>query len=144
MQTNEFIQHTEDQVVIEAIREAERCTSGEIRVVVSPRSSVDPHKDAFAAFFRLRMNQTAERNGVLIFVAPVSRNFAIVGDVGIHRYSGDAFWQDAADELGKGFHEGRITESLVAVIRTLGRQLAVHFPRSPDDRNELADQVVRD
>lgn len=144
MQAKEFIQQMEDQAVIAAIREAESCTSGEIRVVVSSRSSVDPRNDAFAAFARLGMNQTAERNGVLIFLAPVSRNFAIVGDMGIHRCSGEVFWQDAADDLGKGLHEGRFTDALATVIRTLGVQLAVHFPRRPDDRNELADEVAKD
>jgi uncharacterized membrane protein len=144
MQTPEFIKAADDQAIVSAIREAERRTSGEIRVVVSPKASQDPQADAFATFAKLGMHQTAERNGVLIFIAPASQNFAIIGDAGIHRCTGDPLWQEAAARLGAGFRESHFTEALVEAIGSLGEQLARHFPRRNDDRNELSDAVHRE
>jgi uncharacterized membrane protein len=91
------------------------------------------------------MTQTAERNGVLFFVAPASRRFAVLGDTGIHERCGGAFWPTAAEAMAVEFRAGRFTEGILAGIAAVAAELARHFPRSPgdNDRNELPDTVSR-
>ena len=132
-----------DQVrVVEAIREAERVTSGEIRVSVASFFWGNVEKTAEKAFLRLGMEHTADRNGVLIFLVPSRRRFAILGDTGIHEKVGQAFWEDAAACLASHFRRGAFTEGLVEVVRLVGDRLATHFPSAGKaDRNELPDEV---
>ena len=127
--------------VIAAIGAAEQQTSGEIRVVVSRRKIADPVAEARLQFDRLGMAQTAARNGVLILLAPRSRTFAVIGDTGVHEKCGDAFWRELADAMTEHFKRGDFTAGLVHGIERAGALLAEHFPRSPDDRNELPDQI---
>ena len=128
--------------VVEAIRAAERVTSGEIRVSVAPFFWGDVEKTAGKAFRRLGMENTADRNGVLIFLVPSRKRFAILGDRGIHDKVGQAFWHDASACLSDHFRQGAFTEGLVATVRMVGERLATHFPFAGDkDRNELPDEV---
>ena len=128
--------------IVAAIADAERLTSGEIRVVVVRRKVADPVAEARHQFEQLGMTRTAARNGVLLLVAPRSRALAIVGDTGIHRHCGDGFWREVGDELTEHFKRGEFTAGLEHAITRAGALLAVHFPRQPDDRNELPDSVV--
>lgn len=128
--------------VVEAIREAERLTSGEIRVSVARFFWGDVEKVAGAAFRRLHMEATADRNGVLIFLVPSRRRFVVLGDVGIHARVGQAFWDDVAGCLSAQFKRGAFTEGLVEGIHLVGERLAAHFPwAGENDRNELPDDV---
>ncbi len=128
--------------VIEAIREAERASSGEIRVSVSRFFWGDAEKAAARAFDRLHMAATADRNGVLIFVVPSRRRFVVLGDAGIHARVGQAFWDDVAACMATRFARGAFTEGLVDAIRLVGERLAEHFPWAGDaDSNELPDDV---
>jgi uncharacterized membrane protein len=124
-----------------AIAAAELRTSGEIRVLVARDAAADPVAAAQAHFKRLGMTETKERNGVLIFVAPRSRTFAIVGDTGIHEKCGDAFWRLVAAEMSAHFKRGEFTEGLVHGIAHAGKLLAENFPRRPDDQNELPNKI---
>ena len=128
--------------IVAAIAEAERLTSGEIRVMVIRRKVPDPVAEARRQFERLGMTRTAARNGVLLLVAPRSRAFAIVGDTGIHQHCGDEFWRKVAGELTEHFKRSEFTAGLEHAIARAGALLAVHFPRQPEDRNELPDSVV--
>lgn len=128
--------------IVAAIADAERLTSGEIRVVVIGRKVADPVAEARRQFERLGMTRTAARNGVLLLVAPRSRAFAIVGDTGIHQHCGDEFWREVAAELTEHFKRSEFTAGLEHAIARAGALLAAHFPRKPDDRNELPDSVV--
>lgn len=132
-----------DQVrVAAAIREAERATSGEIRVSVAPFFWGNVEKTAEKAFHRLGMENTADRNGVLIFLVPSRKRFAILGDTGIHAKVGQAFWHDVSACLSSQFRQGAFTEGLVEAIRMVGDRLATHFPSAGEaDRNELSDDV---
>jgi uncharacterized membrane protein len=134
----------DDRALVEAIRLAEEKTSGEIRVFVTRKKSVDPVADAWEHFEKLGISRTRERNGVLIFIAPSSRNFAILGDTAIHERCGDDFWQDTASRLGIAFAAGRFQEGLVAAIEELGNLLGREFPHRPEDTNELPDGIERD
>lgn len=133
--------HIDEPSIVAAIAAAEWRTSGEIRVLVSHQAAPDAVAAAQHHFERLGMAQTAARNGVLIFIAPVSRTFAIVGDTGIHAKCGDAFWREVADAMSADFKRGDFTEGLVLGIDRAAALLATHFPRRPDDRNELPDRV---
>jgi len=87
------------------------------------------------------MHLTAEHHGVLIYLAVEDRKLAIVGDSGIHGRVGDAYWQRVRDLMLAKLREGRPLDAVLAGIDEVGRVLAQHFPRRPDDRNELSDQV---
>lgn len=137
------VPHIDDVQVVAAIAAAEARTSGEIRIVLSRQSIADPIAAARQQFERIGMTNTAARNGVLIFVAPSSHTFAVIGDRGIHEKCGDAFWRALADAMTEHFKRGEFTAGLVLGIDRAGTLLAEHFPRNPEDRNELPDQIER-
>ena len=128
--------------VRDAIQEAERRTSGEIRVSVSRYFWGNVRKVADRAFARLGMTATRQRNGILFFIVPSRRRFAILGDEGIHAKVGQEFWEKAAAAVAERFREGDFTTGLVRGIEMVGEQLARHFPYDPTtDVNELPDDV---
>lgn len=127
--------------VVTAIAAAETQTSGEIRVLVARQKADDPIPIARHHFERLGMTQTAARNGVLIFLAPRSHTFAIIGDTGIHEKCGNGFWKEVAANMEQHFKRGEFTEGLVKGVERTGALLVQHFPRNPDDRNELPDHI---
>jgi uncharacterized membrane protein len=127
--------------IVAAIQAAEQRTSGEIRVVVARASTPDPKQAARHEFARLGMATTRFRNGVLIFIAPRSRNFAVIGDTGVHEKCGDAFWQELANTMTEHFRRGEFTAGVVQAIDRAGARLAEHFPRTGSDRNELPDEI---
>ena len=88
------------------------------------------------------MQKTRHRNAVLIFVAPVSQTFAVIGDEAVHRKCGDAFWQQLAAAMTEHFKQGEFTAGLVHGIERAGVLLAAEFPRQPDDHNELPDGMI--
>jgi len=105
----------------------------------------DPRTEAARVFDQLGMKDTAERNGVLLFVAPESQSITVLGDRDAHERCGDAFWTTVVEAVRDEFRAGRFTEGIVAGVRALGEELARHFPRRPGDadRNELPDGVSR-
>jgi len=136
-----FFNKIDHDRVVAAIAAAEGTSSGEIRVHLHHRRVSDPQEEGKKVFEKLGMTKTRDRNGVLIFVAPRSRNFAILGDAGIHEKCGDDFWKKAAEGLSAHFRGGRFSDGLVATIEELGRVLAAHFPRREDDRDELPNEI---
>jgi uncharacterized membrane protein len=123
-----------------AIREAEALTSGEIRVSVARFFWGNVERAAAMAFARLGMTQTRERNGVLLFVVPSRKRFVVLGDEGIHQKVGQPLWDAVSAVLSRHFHQGDVTGGLVEGIRTVGAQLATHFPsQGVRDVNELSD-----
>jgi uncharacterized membrane protein len=144
MKARQFLSKLQHDAIVAAIREAEKGTSGEIRVFVSRRAVEEPVAVAQAHFLRMGMDKTRHRNGVLIFVAPTSHKFAVIGDASVHRQCGDAFWRELSDEMAGHFRKGEFTSGLVQGIRKAGHLLARHFPASPDDGNELSDEVAHD
>jgi len=129
--------------VVDAIRQAEAGSRAEIRVHVVHGAVDDAQKAAAVVFEKLGMTRTAERNGVLILVAPKSRRFAVIGDVGIHQKGGTDLWREAVAAMETAFREERFTDGLVAAIARVGVALAEHFPRTAGvpDENELPDDV---
>ena len=131
----------DEQRVLSAIRAAESKTSGEIRVHVERWSREPALVTAQRWFERLGMRRTHHRNGILFYVAVDERAFAVVGDEGIHRAVGPEFWEALRDAMASSFAQGDFASGLVKAIDTAGARLAEHFPRRPEDRNELPDDV---
>jgi uncharacterized membrane protein len=90
------------------------------------------------------MDKTRDRNGVLIFVAPYSHKFAVVGDTSVHAKCGEEFWQELTKEMSNYFRDSQFTIGIIHGVRKAGELLAEHFPHRPDDENELSDEVEHD
>lgn len=146
MDPKDLLDRIDDQVIVNAIRAAEARGRGEIRVHVTRQAEGDAQAAAIEAFERLGMAKTAERNGVLILVVPRTQSFAIVGDLGVHRHCGAAFWKDVTEAMSAEFRAGRFTEAIRHGVERAGDELAQAFPREPGqtDVNELPDSVSRD
>lgn len=138
------VQPHDEQRIVAAIEAAELVTSGEVRVHLNDTCSGDPLRDAQKQFQKLGMHRTAERNGILFFIALESHKFAVVGDSGIHAKVGQSFWEGIRDHMVPELKEGRWIESLELGIAEAGRALAEHFPHQGNsDRNELSNEVSR-
>jgi uncharacterized membrane protein len=144
MQTNPFTPD-EQKRIVEAIRQAEKATSGEIRVHVEPHcANADPVQRAIEVFAHLGMHQTKEQNGVLFYLAHADRKFAVLGDKGIDAKVPDNFWESTKDLLRSYFAAGNYAEGLSQGIERAGQQLKQYFPYASDDTNELADDISFD
>ncbi len=141
MRTKEFIEKLESERIVNAIAAAELKTSGEIRVYLKRGEIGDVMAEARAQFETLGMTATRERNGVLIFVAPRSQKFAVLGDEGIHQRCGDSFWEQLVGGMQVFFKAQNFTDAVVHAIQRTGELLAHEFPRQPDDRDELPNAV---
>jgi uncharacterized membrane protein len=138
-----FLVQLDDDRIVAAIHAAERMTSGEVRVFIADRKAPDPVPAAIEHFERMGMTATAQRNGVLLYVAPLSHTFAIVADREAHaRCGGDATWSRICDEMRSRFAE-EPTSAIVHGVMRIGEALSPHFPRMADDRNELPDRIER-
>lgn len=124
-----------------AIEAAEARSSGEIRVAAATFFWGSVRREAERAFDRLGMRATKERNGVLLFLVPSRRRFVILGDEGLHRHVGQALWDALAESLSARFAAGDFTGGVVEAVERVGDELARHFPRADDDRNELSDAL---
>jgi uncharacterized membrane protein len=144
MKTKAFLNQLQHDEIVAAIQAAEGITSGEIRVFISRAEVDDPVAAAKKQFEVLGMERTQQRNGVLIFVAPVVQRFAVIGDEAIHARCGQDFWSAVADEMSGHFRQAEFTRGIVQGIRKAGEVLSQHFPRRPDDRDELPNKVERD
>jgi uncharacterized membrane protein len=127
--------------VVAAIVAAEKKTSGELRVLLARHKAPNAVAAARRHFERLGMTRTRHRNGVLIFLAPHSRTFAVIGDTGVHEKCGDAFWRELAATMSEYFKRGDFTAGLMHGIERAGALLAEHFPPDAGDRNELPDEI---
>jgi uncharacterized membrane protein len=143
MRTHEFLSKLDSDRIVQAIRAAEEKTSGEIRVYVQ-RGHLQA--DALAAaqkqFHKLGMQKTNERNGVLIFVAPRARKFAVIGDAGVHQKCGEEYWQRLVDSMGEHFQSENFDRALLEAIEQTGELLATHFPKHDGGANELPDEII--
>lgn len=138
----DFFSREEEQQIIRAIGQAEKQTSGEIRVHLDGHSDMDNVlKKAEKTFTRLGMDQTAERNGVMIFIAPRARSFAILGDQGIDDVVPSDFWAEERDILQAHFKNGQFAEGVIKVVEQVGTKLKTFFPYQSDDENELPDEI---
>ena len=138
-----FLSAEEEQQIVNAILEAERNTSGEIRVHIESTSKKDHFKRAQKLFHQLKMDNTKEGNGVLIYVAVHDHKFVILGDKGIDRVVPDDFWESTRDVIQEHFVKGDFKTGLVEGILKAGKELKAHFPWQADDTNELSDEISK-
>ena len=97
---------------------------------------------AVRAFFEKRLYKTRDENGILIFISLLERKVWILDDRGIDRKIPHETWLALAREISAGIRGGRACEALCGVIEQCGKLLAEHFPKKPDDTNELPDELI--
>ena len=136
-----ILNHEEDRRVVEAIKQAELNTSGEIKVHIENRCKGDVEQRSLVVFDKLKLNETQLRNGVLIYLAVKDHKFAILGDEGINKVVEDGFWNDVKDLMAAAFKEGRFAEGLEQGIQRCGEKLKTYFPYQSDDINEIPDDI---
>lgn len=141
MDPSKFFTQKDQDLIVEAIREAEQNTSGEIRVHIESKCKEDVLDHAAYFFEKLEMHETKLRNGVLIYLALDHRKFAILGDVGINQVTPDTFWDEIKGSMLNLFKEHKFTEGLISGIRMIGDALKTNFPYQNDDVNELFDEI---
>jgi uncharacterized membrane protein len=139
-----FFSPEENELIISAIRTAELRTSGEVRVYVESKCSyVDALDRAIEIFQSLKMEQTTDRNAVLVYVAIKDKQLAVFGDEGIHQKVGTEFWNAEVKKMLQHFNSSNYAEGLATVVRDAGEALVKHFPYdSQTDKNELPDDIV--
>lgn len=139
-----FFSDEENKIIVEAIRNAELCTSGEVRVFVESKCKfIDPIDKALEIFADLKMQNTEQRNAVLVYVAIKDRQLAIYGDAGIHEKTGDEYWKAAVDKMIGDFNKENYADGIANCVNMIGKALQQHFPYDKEvDKNELPDEII--
>lgn len=143
MEVAQFLTKQQEQEVINAIREAEKNTSGEIRVHFEKSVDKDTITRAKEVFYHLEMDKTRYKNGILFYVAVDDHQFAVLGDQGIDEVVPDDFWESIKDEVVNEFKHGNHGKGLVLGILHTGEKLKEYFPYTEDDINELSDEISK-
>ncbi len=139
----DFLTADQEQQIVAAIRHAEKTTSGEIRVHLEKHTDLDVLDRTRELFHSLKMDNTIQRNGVLIYVAVEDHRFAIYGDQGINDVVANDFWECTKDAILNQFKEGDFTQGLIDGILRAGEQLQKYFPWDRGDTNELSDEISK-
>jgi uncharacterized membrane protein len=139
----DFLTSNEEEEIIEAIRIAESETSGEIRVHIERLCNIDVYERALEVFHILKMDNTREQNGVLIYVAVDNKSFVIFGDQGINKVVGEDFWNSTRDKIASQFKARKFKQGLVDGISEAGKVLSQHFPWNHNDKNELDNTISK-
>ncbi|WP_397361929.1 TPM domain-containing protein [Olleya sp. R77988] len=138
-----FLTTIEEQEIVEAIRIAEDHTSGEIRIHIESTCNANVEARALEVFSILKMNNTKDQNGVLIYVAVDDHKFGIYGDEGINKVVPKNFWDDTKSVIESLFKKGQFKQGLVDGVLHAGQQLKAHFPVEDYDSNELSNTISK-
>ena len=136
-----FLGKENEKRVKEAIRDAEKATSGEIVIHIESSCKEDVLDRAAWVFKTLKLHRTAQRNGVLIYLSTHDRKFAILGDAGINAVVPPGFWDEVKTTMLGCFVEGRFADGLEVGVTMAGEKLKEFFPYQKDDVNELSDDI---
>ncbi|OMQ09491.1 TPM domain-containing protein [[Flexibacter] sp. ATCC 35103] len=139
----DFLSKEEELTIVEAIRVAEKNTSGEIRVHIEKTTSKVPFDRALEVFYELKMNETQQQNGVLFYFAVADKTFAICGDKGINDVVASDFWDCTKDAMIAQFKSGNFKQGIVDGILNAGEQLKKYFPWFEGDTNELSNEISK-
>jgi uncharacterized membrane protein len=139
----EFLTAEEEQEIIDAIVVAEKNTSGEVRVHIEATSKIDHFSRAQQLFHFLKMDNTKDGNGVLIYVAVDDKKFVIYGDKGIDRAVQKGFWDSTKDAMASHFKNGNFKQGIIEGVLMAGKELEAHFPWDHNDTNELSDAISK-
>ena len=140
----DFFSKEENEKIVQSIRDAEKCTSGEVRVFVESKCKfLDPLDRALEIFAELKMENTEDRNAVLVYVALKDRQLAVYADKGIHEKVGDQFWQQVVTTILSHFNKENYADGISQCIKEVGGALQQNFPYNKDtDKNELPDEII--
>jgi len=136
-----FLTDEHQKLIVAAIKEAEKNTSGEIRVHVENHANKPTFERAVEVFNKLEMFKTEARNGTLFYLAIADKAFAIIGDKGIDKVVPKGFWDSIKDKVISHFKQGEFAEGLKSGILATGEKLKQFFPLQTDDKNELPDNI---
>jgi len=136
-----FFSRKEKTQILSAVREAERNTSGEIRVHLEYKTRGPVYGYAQKVFQRIGMTKTAQRNGVLIFLATHDKKLAVLGDVGINEKVPEGFWNDVVGIMQEHFKQNKFAEGISEAVLRIGEKLKAYFPYEASDKNELSDNI---
>lgn len=139
----QFLTSKEEEEIVEAIRIAECDTSGEIRVHIEQKCDTDVYEHALDVFHILKMDNTLQRNGVLIYVAIDNKSFVIFGDQGINNIVGADFWNSTRDKIATQFKFGHFKHGIIDGVKEAGKVLSQHFPWHHHDRDELDNTISK-
>ena len=142
-QVERFLTTSEEEEIVEAIRLAEKNTSGEIRVHLEESSPIDPFERAKVVFHDLGMDATVLKNGVLFYLAVRDKNFVICGDKGINDLVAPDFWDSTKEAVITQFKHQNFKQGLIDGISMAGEQLKKYFPWSEDNQNELPNEISK-
>ncbi len=132
----------EQELIANTIAEAEKLTSGEIRIAIDKHCEGDAFEKATSYFAKLGMEKTKHRNGVLIYLAHADHKFAIIGDQGIHKVVPADFWETTRTAMQAHFAGGNLVQGVIAGITLAGEKLALFFPYQNGDINELPNDII--
>jgi len=141
MSPKEFLGKENELLITKAIEKAEHKTSGEIRVHVENKCGEEVLDRAAWLFKKLKMHETKDRNGVLIYLSINDRKFAIIGDAGINKVVPEGFWNENKEMMISHFKNGEFAIGLIKGIEKAGEQLKQFFPYQGNDVNELSDEI---
>ncbi|MEX2604829.1 MAG: TPM domain-containing protein [Gracilimonas sp.] len=138
-----FLSKEQEEDIVEAIQQAEQATSGEVRVHIEKKCKADSPMDrAQEVFAELKMHETEQRNGVIVYIAWKDHKVAIWGDEGIHEKVGQEFWDEELDLILKYFKEGDYQTGLTEVVLQIGQKLKEYYPyEQKGELNELSDEI---
>lgn len=137
----DFFSKDEEGRIVQTIKEAERLTSGEIRVHLERDYEGSILGAASRTFFALNMDRTKDRNGVLIFISPPRKDFAIFGDRGINAAVPPDFWETVKNVMQQHFRQAMFAEGVCQGVKMAGEKLQTFFPWTDGDKNELPDEI---
>ncbi|OSY86916.1 hypothetical protein WH52_14120 [Tenacibaculum holothuriorum] len=139
----DFLSVEEEQEIVLAIRQAERNTSGEIRVHIENSSKISHYNRALEVFRMLKMFNTKEQNAVLIYVAVDDKKFVVYGDKGIDEVVPENFWESTKNAMQEQFVLGNFKQGIINGVLKAGEELKVHFPWQIDDEDELSNEISK-
>ncbi len=143
LKKKEFFTAEQQQQMTTAIQQAEKNTSGEVRVFVESKCSyVDPLDRAKEIFFNLKMDKTKDRNAVLLYIAMKDRQMALFGDEEIYRRLGAEYWNSEVKKMIASFSKENYTAGICKCVADIGEALKQHFPFETSDKNELPDEII--
>ena len=142
-QIERFLSAEQEQEIVNAILEAEKNTSGEIRVHIEATTKIDHFSRAQQVFHFLKMDNTKDENGVLLYVAVEDKKFVIYGDSGIDKAVPRGFWESTKKVIAEHFKNGDFKQGIVEGVLRAGKELEAHFPWEHGDINELSDEISK-
>ena len=141
---SDYISEQDEKAIVEAIRQGEKRTSGEIRLHIEMNCPLDdPYKRALQVFEKLEMHKTELANGILIYLAIEDHKLVVCGDKGINDIVGETYWKSTVNMMVSYFKEEKYKEGLIQGVTEVSHKLKEHFPYESDDTNELSDDISK-